>query len=315
MKKSLLFLVLLIIVAAGYGVIPYVFAQTSNQGGSAVIPPPSAGNESITIPSVENLEVVPMTGETVSPETPVEMQPLQPSTNIPPLSGTTPTITEQPVAPISEGAVPGIPLSTPTEGLETSPTLQPLQPLEQPQSVEVAPAGIPPASGLTQTQPSTLQPSAEVPALPLSTETTQVPTTTTVPAVAPLPAAPEAPLPSTPLSTAPPPTVPQPQVQPAPAPSVQPQQATVQPSPAPTMPTKLVTKPPHVIPGEVLTSMPVYVNTETTHVVKPGDDLHWLAAIYYGDARLWYKIYDANKNVIKDPNRLVVGTKLIIPPK
>jgi len=76
-----------------------------------------------------------------------------------------------------------------------------------------------------------------------------------------------------------------------------------------------ITKPPVIIPGEVLNGMPSYVNTQTTHIVKPGEGLYWIAAVYYGNARLWYKIYEANKAKIKDPNHLTVGIKLIIPPK
>jgi len=43
---------------------------------------------------------------------------------------------------------------------------------------------------------------------------------------------------------------------------------------------------------------------EVRHPVGPGEDLHLLAAYYYGDARQWKKIYQANRNRIKNPNRI-----------
>jgi nucleoid-associated protein YgaU len=47
--------------------------------------------------------------------------------------------------------------------------------------------------------------------------------------------------------------------------------------------------------------------------VQRGDDLHWLAAKFYGDARQWVKIYEANRSAIRNPNRLKVGQTLTIP--
>lgn len=47
--------------------------------------------------------------------------------------------------------------------------------------------------------------------------------------------------------------------------------------------------------------------------VQRGDDLHWLAAKFYGDARQWVKIYEANRSTIANPNRLQIGQTLAIP--
>lgn len=47
--------------------------------------------------------------------------------------------------------------------------------------------------------------------------------------------------------------------------------------------------------------------------VQRGDDLHWLAAKFYGDARQWVKIYEANRSAIANPNRLQIGQTLTIP--
>ena len=45
-------------------------------------------------------------------------------------------------------------------------------------------------------------------------------------------------------------------------------------------------------------------------------DSLWLIASYdfiYGDGRLWRKIYEANKDKIKDPNIIIKGQILTIP--
>ena len=50
-----------------------------------------------------------------------------------------------------------------------------------------------------------------------------------------------------------------------------------------------------------------------THVVKPGETLYAIARQYYGDGRQWRKIYQANQQSIKDPDKIEVGLKLSIP--
>ena len=49
------------------------------------------------------------------------------------------------------------------------------------------------------------------------------------------------------------------------------------------------------------------------HEVKSGETLSKIAEQYYGDARLYPKIFDANRDVLKDPNVIRVGQKLRIP--
>ncbi len=51
----------------------------------------------------------------------------------------------------------------------------------------------------------------------------------------------------------------------------------------------------------------------TEYVVKPGDSLSVIAKKVYKDGRLYERIYEANKDVIKNPNRLPLGMKLRIP--
>ena len=49
------------------------------------------------------------------------------------------------------------------------------------------------------------------------------------------------------------------------------------------------------------------------HEVKKGETLSKIAQEYYGDASLYPKIFEANKDVLKDPNLIRVGQKLRIP--
>lgn len=53
--------------------------------------------------------------------------------------------------------------------------------------------------------------------------------------------------------------------------------------------------------------------SKRTHVVKSGETLRKISKDYYGDPEKWKKIWEANKSRIEDPNKLKVGTKLIIP--
>jgi len=50
-----------------------------------------------------------------------------------------------------------------------------------------------------------------------------------------------------------------------------------------------------------------------THVVQSGDTLSKIAEKYYGDASLYPKIFQANRDVLSDPNKISPGQKLRIP--
>lgn len=52
---------------------------------------------------------------------------------------------------------------------------------------------------------------------------------------------------------------------------------------------------------------------QTWHVVTPGDTLSGLAKRYYGKASDYMKIFEANRDVLKDPNVIKVGQRLRIP--
>jgi len=56
--------------------------------------------------------------------------------------------------------------------------------------------------------------------------------------------------------------------------------------------------------------------TVESYTVKQGDTLSKIAEKIYGDASLYVKIYDANKEMIgSDPNDIKVGQELKIPSK
>jgi nucleoid-associated protein YgaU len=54
-------------------------------------------------------------------------------------------------------------------------------------------------------------------------------------------------------------------------------------------------------------------SAEQFHEVKKGDTLWKIAEHYYGDGSLYMKIFEANRNILKDPNLIKVGQKLKIP--
>ncbi len=49
------------------------------------------------------------------------------------------------------------------------------------------------------------------------------------------------------------------------------------------------------------------------HVVVKGDTLSKIAEKYYGDPSLYPQIFEANKDILKDPDKIQIGQKLRIP--
>ncbi len=49
------------------------------------------------------------------------------------------------------------------------------------------------------------------------------------------------------------------------------------------------------------------------HEVVKGDTLSKIALKYYGDASLYPQIFEANKDILSDPNKIQIGQKLRIP--
>lgn len=52
-----------------------------------------------------------------------------------------------------------------------------------------------------------------------------------------------------------------------------------------------------------------------TYTVASGDTLLVIAEKFYGDSTQWRRIYDANRDVLNDPDTLKIDQKLKIPPK
>jgi NitT/TauT family transport system substrate-binding protein len=56
------------------------------------------------------------------------------------------------------------------------------------------------------------------------------------------------------------------------------------------------------------------VGSGQQYTVKAGDTLSRLALEFYNSMNKWEKIYEANKDLVKNPNYIYIGQKLIIPP-
>src|SRR5260370_5494187 len=50
-----------------------------------------------------------------------------------------------------------------------------------------------------------------------------------------------------------------------------------------------------------------------SYTVQAGDSLSKIAKQFYGDANKYMKIFEANKDKLTDPNKVNVGTELLIP--
>ena len=55
------------------------------------------------------------------------------------------------------------------------------------------------------------------------------------------------------------------------------------------------------------------IKTQRFHIVGDGENLSAISQKYYGSAGKWPKILAANRSVVKDPDKIKPGTKLIIP--
>ena len=53
--------------------------------------------------------------------------------------------------------------------------------------------------------------------------------------------------------------------------------------------------------------------SEKTYVVKSGDSLSKIAKREYGNANEWQRIFEANKDVLSDPDKIYPGQTLKIP--
>ncbi len=54
---------------------------------------------------------------------------------------------------------------------------------------------------------------------------------------------------------------------------------------------------------------------QRSYTVVAGDSLSKIAKREYGDANKWHAIFDANRDKLKDPDRIYPGQVLTLPPK
>lgn len=60
---------------------------------------------------------------------------------------------------------------------------------------------------------------------------------------------------------------------------------------------------------------PTKAQAGSTYTVKSGDSLSAIAKREYGDAGQWRRIFEANRDQIKDPDLIHPGQELKIPPR
>lgn len=72
---------------------------------------------------------------------------------------------------------------------------------------------------------------------------------------------------------------------------------------------------PRTMAREATTAAPAAAGAaaERWHDVASGDSLSKLAARYYGDGDQWMRIFEANRNLLTDPDRIKIGQRLRIP--
>ncbi len=58
---------------------------------------------------------------------------------------------------------------------------------------------------------------------------------------------------------------------------------------------------------------PERIRPQRFHIVQQGETLSQISSQYYGSAGQWRKIFEANRQTVKDANTVRAGTKLIIP--
>ena len=60
---------------------------------------------------------------------------------------------------------------------------------------------------------------------------------------------------------------------------------------------------------------PTAPEESTIYVVVKGDSLWKIAKNKMGSGSLWNELFEANRDTIKDPNRIFIGQQLVIPGK
>jgi len=67
------------------------------------------------------------------------------------------------------------------------------------------------------------------------------------------------------------------------------------------------------VEGGASSTAPLAEPTEQTYAVVSGDSLSKIAKKFYGDANQWRRIFEANRDVLDDPDKIYPGQTLKIP--
>jgi len=67
------------------------------------------------------------------------------------------------------------------------------------------------------------------------------------------------------------------------------------------------------VEGGASSTAPLAQPSEQTYTVASGDSLSKIAKHFYGDANKWRRIFEANQDVLKDPDLIYPGQTLKIP--
>jgi nucleoid-associated protein YgaU len=65
--------------------------------------------------------------------------------------------------------------------------------------------------------------------------------------------------------------------------------------------------------SEHSSTAPIVEPAEQTYTIVSGDSLSKIAKHFYGDASKWRQIFEANRDVIKDPDLIYPGKTIKIP--
>jgi len=79
------------------------------------------------------------------------------------------------------------------------------------------------------------------------------------------------------------------------------------------LPPVAASPPPTPLPDLTQYEQAEKIKTQKFHIVQSGETLSKISSQYYGSAGKWQKILEANRQTIKDANKLTPGMKLIIP--
>lgn len=77
------------------------------------------------------------------------------------------------------------------------------------------------------------------------------------------------------------------------------------------VPTPAVSRPNH--PDLTIYEQAQPIQTTKFHIVRKNETLSSISQVHYGTPNRWQKILQANRDIIKDANKITPGTKLTIP--